>query len=329
MSNITELSNLTDESMNETILDLATNTHLSIRSFLRITATITSSLNLVITLLAASTLLKARLIPYSIRTFVFCLFVCDGFILVSCILWSVSENLRTLSYQMDKGFIFLEWVLIASLSIDRVMALDYPRIYLKYFGKTFILGYVITLFLLKISLRVLTIVLQSISIVSICKIFLTFLSIFILTAVICNVRIFLVCKRHINQIRTLQIGSENQKQQSKARSIGSSSTILIIMTTFVGLQTPFIIEMIAVKCVTGLYSRLYTYPCVLLSCFTNTLLYCWRFKECRKILLGWLCTVARRLIILQESQFLNIMGIKLKRSSSTGNAAVSNVTTYM
>ena len=318
------------ESINETVISLTTNTDLTFRNFLRIAGTITSSINLVITFIAASTLLKARLIPFSIRVFVFCLFVCDGFILVSCILWTSSEHFGQLSYQMDRGFIFLEWVLIASLSIDRVMALDNPRIYLKYLGNKFISGYVFTLILLGIFLRLLTIVLPDFDMVSVCVVIITALCILIIITIVCSLRIFIICKRHVRQIRTLQIGGANQKQRSKARAIGSSGTILIIMTTFVGLQTPFVIEMISVKCVTPLYSRLFTYPCVLLSCFMNTLLYCWRFKECRRILLGWMCTVVKRLIILQESTFFNIMGIKINRNSSTGiNANVTNFTTYM
>ena len=334
MNNNTGLLNFTDESRNKTIPDLTTITNVSERNILKITAVVTSSLNLFVTIIAATTLLKARLIPHSIRTFVFCLFICDGFVLLSCILWAVSEHFRTLSYQLDKGFIFLEWLLTASLSIDRVMALDFPRMYLKYFGEKFIKGYVCSLFLLGVFIRLLTILVKGIDrnvlVETACKIFIAFLCIFIIVTVVCSLRIFLVCKRHIRQIRTLQITNEvGQEQRSKARSIGSSGTILIIMTAFVSLQTPFVIEMITVRCVKRPDSRLYTYPCILLSCFSNTLLYCWRFKECRMILLGWLSKVTRRLVILQDSNFLNIVGIKLKQGSSASHANVTNVTTYM
>ena len=71
----------------------------------------TSSINLLLTFLAATTLVKARLIPFSIRVFVFCLFICDSFILICCVMWAVSEVLGQLALRVERMFIILEWLL--------------------------------------------------------------------------------------------------------------------------------------------------------------------------------------------------------------------------
>ena len=84
----------------------------------------TSSLNLLLTFLAATALVKARLIPFSIRVLMFCLFICDGFILISCATWAVSEVFGQLAYRIDSMFVMLEWLLTASLSLDRTQALE-------------------------------------------------------------------------------------------------------------------------------------------------------------------------------------------------------------
>ena len=266
----------------------------------------TSSINLLLTFLAAMTLVKARLIPFSIRVFVFCLFICDGFILICCVLWAVSEVLGQLALRVDRMFIIIEWLLTASLSLDRTLVLDYPRIYLKYVGERGIKTYVCLLFITVILLRILTFNAGQVVTKPGCLVYTSVLCLCILIVVTCNLRIFVVCKRHIRQIRQLQVPSLTQCQRSGAHTIGSSGTVLIIMTAFVMLQTPFVIELLLMSCEKRRETRLFTYPCLLISCYSNTLLYCWRFKECRSVLMGYICRIAGKLIVLQESNGLGV-----------------------
>ena len=128
----------------------------------------------------------------------------------------------------------------------------------------------------------------------------------IFIVVTCYLRIFVVCKRHIRQIRHLQVPSLTQCQRSRKQTIGSTGTILILMTAFVMLQTPFVFELLIVGCEKRKETRLFTYPCLLISCYSNTLLFCWRFKECRSVLMAYICKIAGILIVLQKSNGLGV-----------------------
>ena len=184
--------------------------------------------------------------------------------------------------------------------------LDYPRIYLKYVGEKGIKTYVCLLFITGILMRILTFNAAQALTKPVCLLFTSVLCLCILIVITCYLRIFVVCKRHIRQIRQLQVPSLTQCQRSGAHTIGSSGTVLIIMTAFVMLQTPFVIELLMISCEKRKETRLFTYPCVLISCFSNTLLYCWRFKECRSVLMGYICKISGKLIVLQESNGLSV-----------------------
>ena len=190
--------------------------------------------------------------------------------------------------------------------VDRIIVLDFPRIYLKYIGERGIKDYVCFLFITGIIIRILTFDVGRAGFKTGCLVCTSDLCLCIFIVVTCYLRIFVVCKRHIRQIRQLQVPSSTQCQRSGAHTIGSSGTVLIIMTAFVMLQTPFVIELLMMSCEKRRETRLFTYPCVLISCFSNTLLHCWRFKECRSVLMGYICKIAGKLIVLQESNGLSV-----------------------